>query len=119
MDGGKARSRWSCGGELGYAAAMKYDEIVDTAREIVSRHKLPDFVTRFEVRLGEFDGDPAMWIVFKTMPEPPGWSPDFERRVDGIGALKKSVQPDLLDAFEDRFPYFRFETDRDLKLAEG
>jgi len=98
---------------------MKYSEIIDTAREIVSRHKLPDFVTRFEVRLGEFDGDPAMWIEFKTLPEPPGRSPDFERRVDGIGALKKSVQPDLLKAFEDRFPYFRFETDRDLKPVEG
>jgi len=29
--------------------------------------------------------------------------------------LIDTVQPDLLDAFEDRFPYFRFETDRELK----
>ena len=98
---------------------MKYDEIVAKVREIVGRRLLPDFVTRFEVRLGEFDGDPAMWIEFKTLPAPPGWSPEFERRVDDIGALKKSVQPDLLEAFEDRFPYFRFETDPDLKLVEG
>ena len=98
---------------------MKYDEIVAKAREIVGRHALPEFVTRFEVRLGEFDGDPAMWVVFKTLPEPPGWSPDFERRVDSIGALKRSVQPDLLEAFEDRFPYFRFETDYDLKPVGG
>ena len=98
---------------------MKYDEIVAKAREVVSRHPLPDFVTGFDVRLGEFDGDPAMWIVFKTLPAPLGWSPDFERRVDGIGALKKSVQPDLLEAFEDRFPYFRFETDHDLKPVGG
>ncbi len=94
---------------------MKYDRIVKTAREIVSRHPLPDFVTRFEVRLGEFDGDPAMWIVFKTLPAPPVGSSTFERHVDGIGALIAAVQPDLLDAFEDRFPYFRFETDREMK----
>ena len=98
---------------------MKHSEIIDTARQIVGRHALPDFVTQFEVRLGEFDGDPAMWIVFKTLPEPPGWSLEFERRVDGISALKKSVQPDLLKAFEDRFPYFRFETDPDLKPVKG
>ena len=98
---------------------MRYDEIVETAREIVNRHPLPDFVMRFEVRLGEFGGDPAMWIVFKTLPGPPTDSPEFERQVDGIGALKKSLQPDLLDAFEDRFPCFRFETDPDLKLVEG
>ena len=94
---------------------MKYDEIVAKAREVVSRHPLPDFVTRFEVRLGEFDGDPAMWIVYKTLPEPPIRTLAFEQRVDGIGAVIAAVQPDLLEAFEDRFPYFRFETDRELK----
>ena len=94
---------------------MKYDEIVAKAREVVGRHALPDFVTRFEVRLGEFDGDPAMWVVFKTLPEPPIRTPAFEQRVDGIGAVIAAVQPDLLEAFEDRFPYFRFETDRELK----
>lgn len=98
---------------------MKHDEIVAKARDVVARHPLPDFVTRFEVRLVKFDGDPAMWIVFKTVPEPPGWSPEFKRRVDGIAALTKAVHPDLLDAFEDRFPYFRVETDRDLKPVEG
>jgi len=94
---------------------MKHSQIIDTAWEIVGRHALPDFVTRFEVRLGEFDGDPAMWIVFKMLPEPPGWNPEVERRAPLIGALIDTVQPDLLDAFEDRFPYFRFETDRELK----
>ena len=94
---------------------MRYDEIVNKAREVVSCHPLPDFVTRFEVRLGEFDGDPAMWIVFKTLLAPPIGTPAFEQRVDGIGAVIAAVQPDLLEAFEDRFPYFRFETDRELK----
>ncbi len=96
---------------------MRYDEIVRTAREIVGRHPLPDFVTGFDVLLGEFDGDPAMWIVFKTLPEPPGWNPEVERRVPLMGALTDAVEPDLLDAFEDRFPYFRFETDREMKPA--
>ena len=96
---------------------MKYDEIVRAAREIVGRHVLPDFVTGFDVRLGEFYGDPAMWIVFKTLPEPPGWNPEVERRVPLMGALIDAVEPDLLGAFEDRFPYFRFETDRALNPA--
>lgn len=96
---------------------MRYDEIVAKAREIVSRHPLPDFVTGFDVRLGEFDGDPAMWIVFKTLPEPPGWNPEVERRVPLIGALMDAVEPDLLRAFEDRYPYFRFVDDDALKPA--
>ena len=101
---------------MGYGAGMKYAQIVDTAREIVERHPFPDFVTRFEVLLGEFDGDAAMWIVFKTLPEPPGWNhPEIERRVPLIRALINAVMPDLLEAFDDRFPYFRFETDRELK----
>ena len=94
---------------------MKYDRIVEKAREVVGRHALPDFVTRFEVRLGEFDGDPAMWIVFKMLPEPPIGSPAFEQQVNGISAIVAAVMPDLLEAFEDRFPYFRFETDREMK----
>ena len=94
---------------------MKYDEIVETARRVVERHKLPDFVTRFEVRLGEFDGDPAMWIEFKMLPAPPMGTSAFEQQVDGIRAVIDAVMPDLLEAFEDRFPYFRFETDRELK----
>ena len=94
---------------------MKYDEIVETARRVVERHKLPDFVTRFEVRLGEFDGDPAMWIVFKTLPAPPIGSPAFEQQANGTSAIVAAVMPDLLEEFEDRFPYFRFETDRELK----
>ncbi len=94
---------------------MRYDEIVAKARDVVSRHPLPDFVTGFDVQLGEFYGDPAMWIVFKTLPEPPGWNPEVQRRVPLIGALMDAVQPDLLEAFEDRFPYFRFVDDEALK----
>lgn len=94
---------------------MKYSQIVDTGREMVERYPFPDFVTGFEVRVGEFDGAPALWIVYKMLPEPPGWNPEVQRRVPLITALIKSVMPDLLDAFDDRFPYFRFETDRELK----
>lgn len=67
------------------------------------------------MRLGEFDSDPAMWIEFKTLPGPPFGKPAFQQQVDGISALIAAVQPDLLEGFEDRFPYFRFETDRELK----
>ena len=37
-------------------------------REVVSRHALPEFVTGFDVRLGEFDGDPAMWMFEERYP---------------------------------------------------
>ncbi len=70
---------------------------------------------RLGVRLPGPTRHPAMWIVFKMLPEPPGWNPEVERRAPLIGTLIDTVQPDLLDAFEDRFPYFRFETDRELK----
>ncbi len=93
---------------------MRYDRIVEKAREVVGRHALPDFVS-FKVWLSEFDGDPAMCIEFKTLPEPPFGRPAFQQQVVGISALVAAVQPNLLEVFEDRLPYFRFETDRELK----
>jgi len=119
MGGARGRSRWSCGGDVGYGGRMKSSQIVEKVREIVGRHALPDFITGFDVRLGEFDGDPAMWIAFKLVPGPGRRSPETERRVEGITALIEVLEPELLDAFEDRFPYFRFEADRDLKPVAG
>ncbi len=95
---------------------MKASQIVDKVREIVGRHALPDFITGFDVRLGEFDGDLAMWIAFKMVPGPGKLTPETERRVEHITALQDALMPELLDEFDDRYPYFRFEAERDPKL---
>jgi len=96
---------------------MRESQIADKVREIVGRHRLPDFITGLDVRLGDVEGDPAMWVVFRTTPGPTSWSSEAERRVAGITAVKDALLPDLLDAFEDRFPYFRFESDRGPKSS--
>jgi len=112
----RGRSRWSCGGDLRYGGRMKSSQIVEKVREIVGRHALPDFITGFDVHLGEFDGDPAPWIAFKIVPGPGKLTPETERRVEHITALQDALIPELLEEFDDRYPYFRFEADRDLKL---
>src|SRR6478609_3578570 len=85
------------------------DEEIARIREIVGRHALPDFVTGFDVRLGEFDGEPSVWIIFKTLP---GFHPTRENlpeRVYAIRALKDEVHHDLLENIEGRYPYYRFQ----------
>ncbi len=98
----------------------RYAEEVARIRKIVERHPLPNFVTGFDVRLGEFDGDPAMWIVFKTVgggDELVG--AEMDRRLDGREALRQAIQTDLLDAVDDRFPYFRFEQEQVGEASSG
>ncbi len=87
----------------------RYAEEMARIREVVSRQALPDVVTGFDVRLGEFDGDPALWVVFKLhdAPEPEGEA--LERRTRALASLRQAVTRDLLDAIDDRYPYLRFE----------
>ena len=89
---------------------MRYDEIIARVRGIVDRHALPDFMRGYDVRLGEFDGNPALWVVFRVTPGPSRVDAEVERRVAAMRALYNVLRPDLLEAFEDRFPYFRTET---------
>jgi hypothetical protein len=86
----------------------RYAEETTRIREIVSRHPLPNFVTGFDVRLGEFDGDPAMWIAFKTI-ENNVDDARLQEQMAELEVLRKAVQADLLNEIEDRYPYFRFE----------
>lgn len=88
---------------------MKQSEIVDKVRAIAGRLPLPDLITDFDVRLGDINGDSAVWIVFKTLPGPTSWGPKAERTVRAMNVLHDGLRPDLLEAFEDRFPYFRYE----------
>ena len=93
----------------------KYDrhgEEVARIREIVTRHALPDFVTRFDIRLGEFDGDPAFWIDIRTTEEPRWNSAELKARADEIVAFESRLQDDLLAEISDRYPFFRIVSDR-------
>lgn len=88
--------------------------------EIVRRHPFPDFVVSFEVRLGDIEGDPAMWVVLKTT----GGERHMDRaaaeeRAGKLNALKRSIRADLLAEFDERFPYFRFEDAQEEELRKA
>ncbi len=96
---------------MGYAGGMKQDRIKDRVSAVVERHSLPDFIVGYEVRLGEFDGDPAMWIAFKRTPGPSRMTPEVDRRIKAVNALEDALLPELLAEFDDTSVYFRYETD--------
>ena len=79
-------------------------------KAIVDEYPLPDFITGYDVRLGEFEGDPAMWIEFNVLPEPRPHTPQMDDRIQRMTILRDGVMSALLEKFEDRFPYFRFKT---------
>ena len=83
-------------------------EEVSRIRSIVQRHKLPDFVSGFHVRLGEFDGDPAMWIIFDTLVDDKITMDDRIARSEVLARLREGVGADLRAEVDDRFPFFRF-----------
>ena len=83
-------------------------EEIARIRAIVARHALPGLVTGFDVQLGEFNGDPAMWVKFHTVEEAPG-TEAFEQQIAQMSALRESVQTDLLADIDNRFPFFRFD----------
>ena len=85
---------------------MEKSPIIEKVRGIVSHHALPDFIVGLDIRLGDIDGDPAMWLIFKTTPGPKSWSPEAERRVNGITAVKEALLPELLTAFDGLLPLF-------------
>ena len=85
-------------------------EEIARIREVVARHDFPGFVLGFDVELGEFDGDPAMWILFKTRPRTEDDTQRLEDRAAQLGRLRHDVQRALLAEFEVRFPYFRFRS---------
>lgn len=104
---------------MGYAGRMKQDQIVQRVRAVVERQPLPDFIIGFNVRLGEFDGDPALWVIFNMIPGPGQMSPEIKRRVRAMAILEEALLPGLLEAFEDGAVYFHYEADRSrLTVAE-
>ena len=94
-------------------------EEIARINEIVAAHPLPPFITGYDVRLGEFDGDPALWVEFKLNADITSATPDRREKLDALEHLRKSVQSDLLDAFDTRFPYFRYKVDPALRPADA
>ncbi|MDT7949904.1 MAG: hypothetical protein RQ966_00210 [Acetobacteraceae bacterium] len=76
------------------------------AREIVARHELPDFITGFEIELGEMEGEPALYVVYSAAPfdGAPGQD-EILRRAEAYGQIDHVILTELLHAFEDRLPY--------------
>ena len=96
------------------SAVYPYDrenDEINRIREVVSRHRLPDMVTGFDIRLGDFDGDPAMWIEFKLREDIKGRISENMPKLAALEALRKVVQDDLFGEFHERYPYFRFKVD--------
>jgi len=86
------------------------DDEIARIREIVGRHRLPDFVTGFEVRLGDTEGEPAMWIAFKRVGDDGLDYSELKERAKTMVALYSELQNDLLRELEGRYPYFRSES---------
>lgn len=89
-------------------------EEIARANEIVSRHPLPDFISRFEVQLGTMDGDPALYIYFYERPvRRESSAEEVFRRSEALGRLDAALLPELFDGFPDRLPYSFSRTEKD------
>ena len=97
----------------------RYSEEENRIREIVERHALPDFVTGFDVRLGDIEGDPAMWIVFRTDGDLKPNDPELPRWIAEIHALETAIKHDVFTSDEERFPYFRFEPETSMDALKA
>ncbi len=83
------------------------DEIA-RIRTVVGRHPFPEFVTGFDVELGEFHEEPSMWIIFHTIGDRPISVDSRRARADRLRAFKDEVHLDLLAEIGTRYPYYRF-----------
>lgn len=91
-------------------------EQIARIRDVVSRHPLPEMVTGFDVALGEFDGTPGIWVSFFVRGEEVGGIA-AGGRTQKLFELERAVNRDLLDTFEDHYPFFRFPRDTTLQPA--
>ncbi len=83
------------------------DEIA-AIRNIVMRHQMPPFVAAFDVLLSTVDGDPAVWIIFKTTEGPPHSIDARKARAVTSNHLVDAIHDDLREEVANRYPYFRF-----------
>ncbi len=77
-------------------------------RTVVQRRAMPAFVSGFEVKLGEFYDDPAVWITFYVLGEAPREREASRKQGLRLKALIDEVQADILAESDDRYPFFRF-----------
>ena len=81
---------------------------IDRIRTILARHELPEFVSGYDVRLGEFDGTPAFWIQFQIVPHADTSPEGSLQRGDDLVSLTRSLNPDFFREVENRFPFYQF-----------
>ncbi len=80
-------------------------EEIATIRAILEQEHVPAFVTGYDVRLGEFDGEPAMWITVHTTGLYGGeaWLSDAKK----VAAVHHQLHEALQEHHPQRYPYFR------------
>jgi len=98
---------------------MNETELVGKARSIVGRHSLPDFIRGFDVEFAEFDGDGAIYVIYRTDRLSQSDIAAAERRVPEIIGLERRVMTDLLQEFDDYFPYFRYKSAAGPETSQG
>ena len=83
-------------------------KVIQDISAVVERHGWPDSIEGFKVRLGEFEGDPAVWITYQMKAEALPLQEGWEDRADRLNALANAVSFALLDVDDKRQTFFRF-----------
>lgn len=87
-------------------------EEIARIREIVGHRAFPDYVTGFDVELGEYYDEPAAWITLRLTGDHPVQWDERKARADAMRLLIHGLTSDLLAADDSRYPYFRMSRDR-------
>jgi len=77
------------------------------AHAVVKRQVLPNFVDDFNVRLGAFEGEPAMWIEFLLSGSDDLELAELERRASILVPLQQTITSDMEIDGQDRFIFYR------------
>ena len=83
-------------------------KLIQDISAVVERHGWPDFIDGFQVKLGEFEGEPAVWVIYQIKSGVPLPRATWEERADRLNELQRAVRLDLLDVDEDRLSIFHF-----------
>jgi hypothetical protein len=76
---------------------------------IVGSHSFPDFVTGFDLELGEFQDDPVAWITFHITGGDALPFKELQAQSNAIRPLQDELTSALLDQSPARFPFFRYK----------
>ena len=83
------------------------DEIA-RVRAMMDTFDMPEFVSGYTVDLGEFDGDPVVWIRFETNHRFPDTKDEILEVGRALSELSARAYMHLRRLLPERYPYFRF-----------